>query len=158
MVNFIGSLLDRNERVSSLVSSEFRHLIRNGSNIDFWTDNWMGRGVLKIMFPRIFALATTKHGLISLFGHWVDGDWSWDVQLRRSPLNWDRDVWEEFNSLLEEIILDVFARDRLIWSPSATGIYSCKSFRRELQEYLLMVPIWKATWRIPVPLKVEMFM
>lgn len=62
LINLIGSLLDRNERVSSIVRGRFRHLIGNGMYSNFWTDNWTGQGELKQFFPRIFALATDSHG------------------------------------------------------------------------------------------------
>lgn len=39
LVNLIGSLLDRNARVSSIVSGDFRGLIDNGLQSDFWGDS-----------------------------------------------------------------------------------------------------------------------
>lgn len=56
LVNLIRSLMERNNRVSNMVNQRFRLLIGNGLNFDFWFDNWIGKGDLKCLFPRIFAL------------------------------------------------------------------------------------------------------
>lgn len=40
----------------------------NGLNAKFWTYDWMGMGSLKETFPRIFALAIVKQGLVANFG------------------------------------------------------------------------------------------
>lgn len=61
--------MDRNGRTSDLIKQGFRVLIGNGFNVDFWLDNWTGRGSLKQIYPRIFALALVKQGPIAKFGH-----------------------------------------------------------------------------------------
>lgn len=81
LVNIIGLLLDRNEKAAALVLGGFKYLIGNGSNSDFWCDNWTDRGELKVMFPMIFALSNTKEGPISSFGEWIEGTWHWNIQL-----------------------------------------------------------------------------
>lgn len=68
LVNFIGSLLDINNSVASLVSSRFINLIGNALLSIFWANNWTNRWELKQFFPSIFALVSIKHGLVSNFG------------------------------------------------------------------------------------------
>lgn len=46
--------------ISSMVSGGFRILISNGLHSDFWVDNRTGVGELRLVFPRIFALAMVK--------------------------------------------------------------------------------------------------
>lgn len=48
LVSLLGSLLDRNNFVASIVSRRFRNLISDG--MDFWSNNWTGRGELKDLF------------------------------------------------------------------------------------------------------------
>ncbi|KAK8657291.1 hypothetical protein V6N13_035541 [Hibiscus sabdariffa] len=38
---------------------------------------------LKVVFPRIFALAACKGGVIADFGHFVEGVWQWKIEMRR---------------------------------------------------------------------------
>lgn len=156
--NLIGSMMDKNESVTSSARRGFRHLIGNGHRSEFWADNWTGRADLKSLFPRIFALVVVKQGPFSQFGHWEGGWWRWDVQLRRRPLDCELEVWEEFLNILESSFLDEYGQDKLIWSPSPIGHYSCKSFRVLLQDQVPATPIWKALWCIPVPLKLRTFM
>lgn len=101
LVNLIGSLLDKRERVSTIVRSTFRHFIRNGLQFACWIDNWHGHGELKELFPRIFALdQINKHEPVYAFGQWNDKVWEWNVYLQRRPLDWEAEVWENFNSIL----------------------------------------------------------
>lgn len=76
LVKLIGSLMDRNECVSGVTTESFRLLIGNGSNTDFWADNWTGKGVFKVLFPGIFPIILSKQGSVSSFGHWVDSSWN----------------------------------------------------------------------------------
>lgn len=39
LVNLVGSLLDRYDRVSSMVIESFRIHVGNGSHFDFWVEN-----------------------------------------------------------------------------------------------------------------------
>lgn len=80
-VNLVGSLMDNNDRVSNVICRNFKHLISNGLHLDFWTDNWKGRREMKMLFPRIYALATVKQRQVSLFSHWNEGIRIWNVHL-----------------------------------------------------------------------------
>lgn len=58
----ISSMLSRHEWATTLVREHFRPMIGDGKHIDFWSKDWIGRGELKVIFPRIFALAHFKTG------------------------------------------------------------------------------------------------
>lgn len=58
---------------------------------------------------------------------------------------------------LDRIVLDESVRDRLIWTPMATGRYSYRSFRSSFVSQSPVVPIWKVIWRVPVSLKINAF-
>lgn len=60
LLNLIGSILDKQDQVSSTVLQGFRPLITNGLNADFWSDNWTSLGHLKDSFYRKFALFVDK--------------------------------------------------------------------------------------------------
>lgn len=82
--------------------------------MDFWSDNQTGRDELKELFPQISALAMSKQEPVSSFGQWEDGTWHWMVQLRKRPLDWDLEVWDNFNHILEEVVLDEKFQDKII--------------------------------------------
>lgn len=57
----------------------------------------------------------------------------WHLDLDGSiPFDWDVEVWENFNHILDEIVLVDESTDKIIWSPSTLGNYSWKSFKKKL--------------------------
>lgn len=55
--------MSRDDQTSNLFNQGFRTHIENDLNVDFRTNNWSGMGFLKLIFPRIFALAHVKVGV-----------------------------------------------------------------------------------------------
>lgn len=92
----------------------------------------MGMGVVKECYPRIYALPRSKIGAAIYFGNWEKGRWRWDVGIRRRAFDWDVDIWEGSMSTIEGIMPVEGIRDSVIWTPSSSGRFSCRSFRRPL--------------------------
>lgn len=74
--------------------------------------------------------------------------------MRRNPLNWERDVWDDFLFTFDGIVLDDSVGDRLIWTPMAAGQYTCRSLKKCQSPVVL---IWKVMWKVPTPLKIKIF-
>lgn len=110
------------------------------------------------MFRRIFALATTKEGLVSSFGEWIEGVWQWIIQLQRRFMDWELNMQDDFNSILDEIFLEDSTANRLIWAPTTSGRFLCQSFGEKMNSHYPVVQIQKAMWCVPIPLKVQTFM
>ncbi|XWS63915.1 hypothetical protein CRYUN_Cryun06bG0142500 [Craigia yunnanensis] len=49
----------------------------------FWHDEWIEGVVLKLVFPRTFALSTNEGGKVKKFGSWNNKVWQWKILLRR---------------------------------------------------------------------------
>ena len=64
----IGRLLDEGQRTHKIVKDVFQVVIRSGDSIRFWTDLKWDSFPLKMAFPRMFALAANKDGVIKDFG------------------------------------------------------------------------------------------
>ncbi|GKC62852.1 hypothetical protein Tco_1095450 [Tanacetum coccineum] len=47
------------------VADYIRLKLRNGENTRFWVDNWYEGGVIKELFPRMFALELNKNATVS---------------------------------------------------------------------------------------------
>ena len=79
----MSGLLNGSDTFSIVVQSGFRKLLVNGMHIYIWDDIWVADGKLKDLFPRIYALTVNKTGMVHKFGQWIDGIWSWNIELRR---------------------------------------------------------------------------
>lgn len=60
--------------------------------------------------------------------------------------------------MLLEVYLDEGCLDKIIWIHSPSGKYSCRSFKQQILKQVPIIPIWKAIWRIPTPLKLKSFL
>ena len=89
--------------------------------------------ILKVSFPRMFALAIHKSGPVCNFGFWKDGQWNWDVKFRRRLFDWEVDQYEAFSSLLNSMMLVASNDDKVIWSFESSGKFSSKSFSYEME-------------------------
>ncbi|KAK3187757.1 hypothetical protein Dsin_027318 [Dipteronia sinensis] len=55
----------------------------NGRRVNFWNDPCGEELPLKFSFPRIYALALNKNGVVEDFGRWQGSKWVWEIPLRR---------------------------------------------------------------------------
>ncbi|XVF42703.1 hypothetical protein PTKIN_Ptkin01aG0385500 [Pterospermum kingtungense] len=70
----------------------------NGERILFWLHEWIPDTILRISFPRIFALAINKEGKVKDYGRMVNETWEWIIVLRRAIFDWERSqsFYEEY--------------------------------------------------------------
>lgn len=106
----MDSVLGWNDKVKVFIKHDFRIIIGDGQDKNFWGNNWIGRGELRMCFLRIFALSRVKSGPLIVLG---DGRWRWNIELRRRVFDWEIDIWEDFKSTLDEVILVERMKDRL---------------------------------------------
>ncbi|KAK2635548.1 hypothetical protein Ddye_030340 [Dipteronia dyeriana] len=71
---------------------------------------------LEVVFPRIYALAVNKTGMVSEFGNWIGSVWDWQVATRRPILGWEESVWFIFLSELDKFRIRKPNPDSLIWT------------------------------------------
>ena len=58
-------------------------VVRDGRNVRFWLDDWVGLGPLCELFLRIFRVVSIKESIISDCYEMLDGFMVWDVSFRR---------------------------------------------------------------------------
>ena len=89
------SALLSNDFVTSNVRAiveEGMHLsVGNGSSIRFWHDKWCEAGILKRIFPRLFAISIQKNLFVCQMGEWNDISWDWNLRWRRGLYEWEND-------------------------------------------------------------------
>lgn len=105
------------------LSSGMCMVVGNGHNVLFWQDEWIEGVILKDKFPQMFALASNKTGSVNEFGAWVNGDWRWKINLRRSIFGWERAQWSGLLQMITGIILTENMEDKLVWKNSVDGSF-----------------------------------
>lgn len=144
LFNLIGTIMERNNKVPSLIGQDFIALLGNGLNANFWNDNWIGCGSFKLISPLSLALARVKEEPVVDYKHWDQGVWHWMVELRRQTFDWKTEIWEEFCNTLNGVYLDENISDRIVWILKPSGMFSCKSFKKELNLHVPATRVWKS--------------
>ncbi|EOY10280.1 Uncharacterized protein TCM_025650 [Theobroma cacao] len=85
-------------------------VVGNGHNVLFWQDEWIEGVILKDKFPRMFALASNKTGCVNEFGAWVNGDWRWKINLRRSIFYWERAQWTGLLQMIAAVQMRLYGK------------------------------------------------
>nr|GEY07796.1 RNA-directed DNA polymerase, eukaryota [Tanacetum cinerariifolium] len=102
----------------------------NGDSSSFWEDKWYAGGVIKELFPRLYALELHKHATfrMKLMAP------SLDNFFRRRVRSGAKE--SQFNSLLEivQVINLVPCEDMYFWSLESEGDYSVASIRKLIDE------------------------
>ncbi|XVF85746.1 hypothetical protein PTKIN_Ptkin17bG0142100 [Pterospermum kingtungense] len=134
-------------------------LLGNGSRILFWSQEWIPGVILKVNFPRIYALAMLKEGKVNDYGYFDNNKWIWNIPLRRDVFDWEIPQWNHFCSLLQNYCICNTIEDKLVWKDSCSGRYTSKYFCwKFLKDNNLSHERWGKVWRGLLPPKVEVFM
>ncbi|KAL4271167.1 hypothetical protein GQ457_13G010790 [Hibiscus cannabinus] len=132
--------------------------VGDGKSISFWTDKWACDLPLSLKFPRIFALAKKKSGVIADFGARCGNSWIWNIQLRRILFDWEIPIWNAFHFLLSNFQSSRLQKDWVKWLGSGDGLFSSKSLRSLVAPDFRSIVNWeKVVWLGFAPPKVEAF-
>ncbi|KAL4346749.1 hypothetical protein GQ457_17G015740 [Hibiscus cannabinus] len=151
---------------STLSDDAFGNLFQNnlalrvgdGRHIRFWSDIWVCEVPLSVKFPRIFALALNKSGVIVDFGVRRGDSWSWTIHLRRRLFDWEISLWNTFFAMISSFQTSGLGRDWVQWMGSSEGIFSTKAMKALICANSVSQVNWKkVVWIGLAPPKVEAF-
>ncbi|GKA60292.1 reverse transcriptase domain, reverse transcriptase zinc-binding domain protein, partial [Tanacetum coccineum] len=131
-------------------SSSFVGVLRDGRDIRFWIDRWVGNRRLSDAFPRLFHLDRGREGSVMEKGAWVDGMWRWEW-------DWVREikgrVCKEFDDLMEVLqnVIVSNCRDGWRWVLVEDGEFKVKELTRLVEKKILHVE----SGRLPVRVKLD---
>ncbi|GMI64817.1 hypothetical protein HRI_000151000 [Hibiscus trionum] len=144
----------------------FGHLLRSNlilqvgddNNTHFWTDFWVGPFALKNKYPRVYILSCQKSGFVCEYGNKTDAGWDWQINLRRSLRDWEKEQWEAFMTTLNNFRSSFIHKDWIKWNDSSDGKYSVRSIRKGAERVFEGSFEWKdVVWLGVAPPKVEIF-
>nr|GEW45261.1 RNA-directed DNA polymerase, eukaryota [Tanacetum cinerariifolium] len=123
----------------------------NGDMTAFWDDNWIGGGVFKDLYPRIYALETCKTVNVST----KLNDSSLDNSFRRRTRGGvEQAQYDALSDLLNAVTLVPMA-DGWVWSLESSGEFSVASIWKVIDEKRLSIINSMNWWVKYVAIKVN---
>ena len=121
------------------------YVVGNGRRVKFWEDRWCGEEPLKVAFPTLFAIATSKEA-------WVAEVWDgsleaggWAPCFSSAFNDWELEEVERFLSRLQRKRLQDF-EDIVVWVGAKDGRFAVKRLCGELKPMMVFpsMVIWNA--------------
>ncbi|GLT65799.1 hypothetical protein SLA2020_382090 [Shorea laevis] len=122
----IVSLGSGSERLVEMLVNGFKWEVGDGSCVNFWNSKWVGNQPLKNLFPRLFALATSREGLLKDMGFWRDESWVWECKWQCGCVGWAAGEAEQLREMLNGIKVRVNGVDSWRWVHSTNDSCSVK--------------------------------
>nr|GEZ92023.1 RNA-directed DNA polymerase, eukaryota [Tanacetum cinerariifolium] len=123
----------------------------DGVSTSFWEDKWNARGLLKDLFPRVYALEKCKKA--SVCTRLMDLESS----LRRSIRGGvEQSQFNDLSEFIGDIIL-TSQTDRYVWSLGSLGDYSVASMRKVIDDNRSPNVFTSTRWVKCMPIKVNVF-
>nr|GFA03979.1 RNA-directed DNA polymerase, eukaryota, reverse transcriptase zinc-binding domain protein [Tanacetum cinerariifolium] len=131
---------------------EFMRLkLGNVDMASFWNDNWSGGGVLKDLYPRLYALENGKSVNVSTKLSDPSMDYSFRHKARGGA---EQEQLDALMYLVSTINL-VSMGNRWVWTLESSGEFSVASLRKVIDEKRLPSVYSKTRWVKYVPIKVN---
>ena len=98
-------------KVRTIVEEGMLLSVGNGNSVRFWLDRWCETGILKGIFPRLFAISLQKNSHISQMGEWNNSSWLWSLIWRRALYDWEIEEVRILQHIIEHVGLLGFDDD-----------------------------------------------
>ncbi|PWA95601.1 hypothetical protein CTI12_AA049660 [Artemisia annua] len=119
--------------------------------IRFWDDHWVEGYILKTSFSRSFALVANKSAIFVISGLWENGQWKWNVKLRRYLFDWEVEQYDSFRLTLNSVVMMATRNDKVVWSFDSLSMFSSRLFDKEMENSSYSDPILHAAWKFKAP-------
>ncbi|GKB82382.1 hypothetical protein Tco_0949277 [Tanacetum coccineum] len=124
-----------------------------GCSVWNMNEKWLGEECFKVRFNRLFNLELNKD--VSVGQKLQNSNWAFTF--RRRPRGGSEECqWIEFSQLLSSVVLSS-ASDRWSWSLNGDGVFSVKSARKIIDNYVLANFTSTTRWSKLLPIKFNVF-
>jgi hypothetical protein len=127
-------------------------LIKDGSQIKFWEDSWLGNAPLREQYPALYNIVRYKSDTIAK----VMATSPPDVTFRRDLLGPRLVAWNAFLQHLATIHLST-QPDKFHWNLHKNGEFSVDSMYNALIHQNIPIDDNKMIWKMKIPLKTKVF-
>lgn len=134
----------------------FAWKLKDGKSIMFWDDLWIGDGLLKENFKKLFQISARKESSVYDFLIALSGSSILDSSFWCRPLRaWEAEEAKSLELLVKKCDLST-GQDVLIWTVSKSSYSVSKAT-------MLLVPqgmevSWKFIWKLKIPHKIKIFL
>ena len=156
--NICNSILNSSD-LHNILFSKIKMRVGNGASTLFWHEIWLCNLPLKVMFPRLYRLASNPMAMVASLGLWNGWHWTWLFSWSRSLRPRDSEEYESLKALLDSANLAIDGEDSLVWTPHKSGIFFVKSLCLELAKASNHgeATLIKGLWRGLIPPRIELF-
>ena len=109
--------------------------VRSGAKINFWEDEWLTNGKLRVRYERIYNNSEFKDKTIDNFGIWNAVGWEWKFSWRRDWFEWEKTMVEEFMSIISQVLLQPDKEDSRLLNDPPSYTFSVKSAYNKLANH-----------------------
>jgi hypothetical protein len=127
-------------------------ILKNGTQIRFWEDRWLGSQPLMTQFPSLYNIVPKKSATVASVFETVP----LNVSFQRALVGENLRLWHLLVLRVAQVEL-CGENDRFKWDLSVTGHFSVRSMYRALLNNN-HVSYNKTLWSLKVPLKIKIFM
>ena len=127
--------------------------IRDGSEVRFWEDIWLGNASLREQYPALYNIAREKKILLRK----VLSSSPPNISFRRDLIGPRLMSWHNLLSRLDSINIRQ-GRDVFCWNLTTSGSFTVDSMYRALMHSEVPMSNNKKIWKSKIPLKVKIFM
>ena len=126
--------------------------IRDGTEIRFWEDKWLGNTTLREQYPTLYNVVCHKSETLAV----VMQSSPPIMTFRRTLLDQRLVMW---NALLGRLAMVQLSQgpDEFRWNLNANGKFSVDSMYRALSHSDIPVNSNKKIWKMKIPLKLKIF-
>ncbi|XP_057532930.1 uncharacterized protein LOC130810822 [Amaranthus tricolor] len=123
-------------KVRSILEDGMVLRVGDCSSIQFWHDRWCEAGVLKSIFPRLFAISLQKNSEISHMGEWAGSTWCWKLDWRRPLYDWESEEVRVLHQIIAQNGPKRYREDGLLWKNAEVAAYPTKYIKDKFNESL----------------------
>ena len=127
-------------------------ILKEGKQIRFWEDVWIGNQPFKVQYPSLYNLVCKRSDTIANVFETIP----LYISFRRALVGHNLVSWHSLVSRLVNIQL-TNEKDVLKWNLTSSGLFSVESMYGALLNNP-QVFYNKALWKLKVPLKIKIFM
>jgi hypothetical protein len=127
-------------------------IIKDGSEIRFWEDKWLGNTTLREQYPALYSIVRQKGDTLAK----VMESFPPTMTFRRALVGPRLAAWNELVHKLTSVQLSE-GMDEFRWNATKNGSFTVGSMYRTLTQTSEPVLNFKPIWRMKIPLKTKVF-